>query len=372
MAGHQDRITEIKVSNYRSIGQEQQVELGRLTVLVGPNGSGKSNLVDVLSFVRDAMHNGLSAAITGRGGIDAVRRKSAGRGRPCNVTIQLSVSLESGQGSYEFEISGDRREEYRVKSESAFVRLSDGPQRFRVEKGIWQGPEGLEPKISDTGLALPAVAGDDRFRPLFELISRVVIYAIFPDTLREPQKPNPEKPMHRHGENWVSILRNQEVSTWKPELVAGLKYLIGDVSDIRVNRVANFLVAQFRHGQGRWFDAGQESDGTLRVAGILTALLQEPPLPLVGIEEPELTIHPGALPMLMDYLRQASDISQVLLTSHSPELLDLVETDEVRVVARANGATRIRPMAGHQRDVVKSRLLTLGELMTTEGLLQQL
>ena len=372
MARHRNRITGIRVSNYRSIGRNQELKLGPLTVLVGRNGSGKSSVVDALSFVRDAMHKGLATAIVSRGGIESVRRKGAGR--PHTVSIHLSVELESGPGSYEFEIAANRKEEYRVKSESARVCLGDGVQCFRVNEGSWRGPEGLDPRIGDTELVLPAVAGDDRFRPLFELISRVLIYAIFPDRLRKPCKPDPEKPMHRHGDNWVSILRNQEASTWKPELIAGLKYLIGDVSDIRVTRAANLLVAQFRHGEnghGKWFDAARESDGTLRVAGILTALLQEPPLPLVGIEEPELKVHPGAFAMLMDYLRQASDISRVLLTSHSPELLDLVEADEVRVLTRANGETRIRPMAEHQQDVVRSRLLTLGELMTTEGLAPQ-
>ena len=364
-----NRVTWIGVSNYRSLGRNQETRLGRVTVLVGPNGSGKSNVADALSFVRDAMHMGLSGAITDRGGIDAVRRWSAGR--PYNVSIRLDVVLESGPGSYSFEITGDRREEFRVKWERAAVSANRGPADFLVDGGRWHGPEGLEPRISDTGLALPAVAGDERFRPLFDLISRLTIYSIYPDTLRRPQTYSPDKPMHRHGDNWVSILRDQEASTWKPEVVAGLGRLTGDVRDIKVSKAASYLVAQFRHGtngQGKWFDAAQESDGTLRVAGILTALLQEPSLPLVGIEEPELTVHPGALPLLMDYLRQASDRSQVLLTTHSPELLSLVKADEVRVVKRSGSGTRIGEMAERQRDTVEKGLLGLGELMTTEGL----
>ena len=70
----------------------------------------------------------------------------------------------------------------------------------------------------------------------------------------------------------------------------------------------------------------------------------------------------------MDYLRQASDRSQVVLTTHSPELLNLVKADEVRVVVRSKGATRIGGMADDQRDAVAKGLLRPGELMTTEGL----
>ena len=73
----------------------------------------------------------------------------------------------------------------------------------------------------------------------------------------------------------------------------------------------------------------------------------------------------------MDYLRQASKQSQVIITTHSPELLDLVKPHEVQVVERTNGATIIRPLAEHQHKAVSDRLLRLGELMTMEGLRQE-
>ena len=126
MTEPRNRVTRIGVSNYRSLGRNQETRLGRITVLVGPNGAGKSNVADVLSFVRDAMHKGLSGAITERGGIDAVRRWSTGR--PYNVSIKLDVVLESGPGSYSFEITGDRREEFRVKSEKVEVSAFRAPR----------------------------------------------------------------------------------------------------------------------------------------------------------------------------------------------------------------------------------------------------
>lgn len=362
----------MRASNYRSLGRDQALDLGHFTVLVGPNGSGKSNIVDVLSFVRDAMRMGLSGAITDRGGVAAIRRWSPGR--PYNVSIALDVETEGWSGTYSFEITGDRKEEFRVKSEEATLHRAGQSSGFTVEHGEWSGPEGLDPKSSETSLALPTVAGDERFGGLYDLLASPVIYSIFPDTLRRPQKYSPEKPMQRHGENWVSILRDQDVESWKPEIVAALGRLTGDIDDVKVSKAASYLVAQFRHasnGKGNWFDAGQESDGTLRVAGILSALLQEPPLPLVGVEEPELTVHPGALPLLMDYLRQASRRSQVLLTTHSPELLDHVDAQEVRVVQKSEEGTIVRPMAPDQLDAVRRGLLGLGELMTTEGLRQQ-
>ena len=102
-------ITELTISNYRSIGPNVTIKPGRLSILIGPNGAGKSNVLDVLSFVRDAVTQGLPAAITHRGGIDSVRRRS--HGHPFNVHIALKMRLETGYAEYSFVITGDRLEE---------------------------------------------------------------------------------------------------------------------------------------------------------------------------------------------------------------------------------------------------------------------
>ena len=366
------KITGITVSNYKSIGREQHIPLGPLTVLVGPNGSGKSNVVDVLTFVRDAMHMGLSHALSVRGGFDAIRHR--GSSDPHNISIKLDVKLESCPGSYAFEIASYQGQTFGVKLEEARLSTDRDEVSFTLDHhGRWLGPPGLKPRMNPTSLALPTVAGDKRFTSLFDLLSRLVIYSIYPNQMLLIQNHVFSEQMYRHGDNWVSVLELQE-SSMKPDLVAGLNRLTGDISDVRVTGEPSNRVVQFRHGskkEDKWFNMYQESDGTLRVAGILTALLQEPPLPIIGIEEPELTVHPGALPLLMDYLRQASKQSQVIITTHSPELLDLVKPHEVQVVERTNGATIIRPLAEHQHKAVSDRLLRLGELMTMEGLRQE-
>lgn len=68
----------------------------------------------------------------------------------------------------------------------------------------------------------------------------------------------------------------------------------------------------------------------------------------------------------------ASRRSQVIVTTHSPELLDLVQPNDVRVVCRSEeGVTSVAPMAASQRHVVKQGLMTLGDVMRTEGFLQE-
>ncbi len=367
-------IRELIVSNYRSLGPNIHIRPGPLSVFIGPNGSGKSNVLDVLSFVRDAVMQGLPAAITHRGGIDSVRRRS--QGRPLDVHIELELILNAGSARYAFIITGDRLEEYRVKSETAVVNDQEGLLRFQRNGNIWEGPEGMAPRMDEQSLALTALGGTRPFKPLADFLTGISVYSIFPDTLRVAQRFDSARPMKRHGENWVSILRELiKVDDAKNDLIAGLNKLTGDIEDIRVKSAAGHLIAEFKQQTKakkgkRWFDAAQQSDGTLRVAGLLTALLQTPQLPAVGIEEPELTVHPGVLPMLYDYLQQADEVSQILVTTHSPIILDVVnlEKDTIFVVNRIDGKTDVKKVTDAQLVPVRKSLLRLGDLFISGDL----
>lgn len=367
-------ITKLTISNYRSLGPGVELSPGALSVLIGPNGSGKSNVLDVLSFVRDAVLTGLPAAITHRGGIDSVRRRSSGR--PFDVQIGFDLKLKGGPASYSFVITGDRLEEYRVKSEKAIVHGPTGPVHFVRDGESWSDTEGLTPRMDDQSLALTALGGTVPYKPLVDFLSSMAVYSVFPDTLRVPQKFDPARPMKEHGDNWVSILRELVKSEDdKKDLIAGLHKLTGDIEDVKVTPAASHLIAEFKqNGKAQkvksWFDAAGQSDGTLRVAGLLTALLQTPHLPVIGVEEPELTVHPGVLPMLVDYLRQASEVSQILVTTHSPIVLDVVdvEREPVFVVSRVGGKTDVKQVTDSQLAPVRESLLRLGELFVSGDL----
>lgn len=368
-------IESIYASNFRSLGSDAKIRFGPLTILVGTNGSGKSNALDSLQFVADCMRIGLEGSITKRHGIRAVRRWSSGH--PHNVSITLKIKGNDFRAEYSFSIAGAKEEEYRVASEDALITKHDGSvHKFRIREGDWlDGPHDLKPSVTSLNLALPLVAGDSRFKPLADQLRSIAVYSIFPDTLRKPQKYDPTKPMQEHGENWVSILKDQPKAEWNPELVSALSKLTGDIRDIRIKPVAGFLTAQFMHysnkgSRNKWFESNQESDGTLRVAGILTSLIQQPPLTVIGVEEPELTIHPGAIPLLVDFLKQPTKNSQVVITTHSPDLLDHVDADDVRVVEFKDGITTIKPIADEQKQLVQEKLMSLGEIMRDEGLQQ--
>jgi AAA domain, putative AbiEii toxin, Type IV TA system len=181
--------------------------------------------------------------------------------------------------------------------------------------------------------------------------------------------------MSSGGENWASTLAALDRGVWGAELMAALGRLVGDIDDYEVADVGGrYLIPRFRHrlagepARSGWLAAAQESDGTLRLAGILTALFQQPSPTLLGFEEPELAIHPGALPVLYDFLAEGSVRSQILLTTHSPDLLDRLALDDVRVVERRSGATTAARVDPRQRELVKKRLLSASEILHAEGL----
>jgi predicted ATPase len=369
-------IQRLVVSNYRSLGRDVTITLGPLTVLVGPNGSGKSNVVDALHFVADCMSMGLGGAINDRNGIESCRRWNRSHGgHPYNVSFRLELMLPRGPATYEFELTGSNVAEYCIKSERAVVH--DGQEHvLSVNAGkLITSPDGLVPAVDDQNLVLPLVGGDLRFRPLFQALRSIAVYSIYPDTLRRPHHYSATKPMAKHGDNWVSILKDQPESTWKMDLVAALNKLTGDIEDIEIKRAGGLLVIRFRRTiekksstAGKWFEAYQESDGTLRVAGIITALLQQPPVPVIAIEEPELTVHPGAIRLVADFLKQASRTSQVLVTTHSPELLDCVDASAIRVVTRSpERGTAVSHMGASQGEAVRRGLMSLGEVLRLEG-----
>ncbi len=118
------------------------------------------------------------------------------------------------------------------------------------------------------------------------------------------------------------------------------------------------------------FHAASMSDGTLRAFGILVALFQTGngnnlPVSLVGIEEPETALHPAAVAVLLDALEEASLTRQVLVTSHSADLLDnkRIDPDALLAVASNQGVTEVGPIDNASRRILRRHLYTAGEML---------
>ena len=107
--------------------------------------------------------------------------------------------------------------------------------------------------------------------------------------------------------------------------------------------------------------------------GLLTAVYQQPPPSLIVLEEPEATIHPGALPAVLDLIRHACRFMQVVVTTHSPEALDAewIEGRHLRVVTWEEGATRVAPVAEGTREAIQEHLAGAGELLRSNALREE-
>ena len=378
-------ITRVVLRNYKSIAN-CDVRLRPLMYLVGPNGSGKSNFLDALRFVSDALNTSLDHALRDRGGIQEVRRRSGGH--PNHFSISLEFRLPDGaSGRYEFRIGARPQGGYEVQSEEC--RLGR-PVALAAEE-FYQIRGG---KVIATSLATPPAAAGDRlylvnvsgfreFRPLYDALSHMAFYNLNPDRIRDLQAPDAGESLRRDGDNLASVLGRMERESprLKARIEEYLSKVVPGVRGVEAKAVGPKETIEFRQevagSKHPWhFFAANMSDGTLRALGILVALLQSSngqahrvPL-LVGIEEPEIALHPSAAGVLRDSLHDASRKTQVLVTSHSPDLLDDSEIpdDWILPVIAEQGETRIAPLDEAGRSAIRDRLYTPGELLRLDQL----
>lgn len=379
-------IHRVKLRNYKSIGQ-CDVRLGTLAVLVGPNGSGKSNFLDALALTRQALDITLDHALRERGGINEVRRRSGGH--PSNFSVELRFTLGDGktQGLYGFEVTSGRNGGFSVRKEVCEVG-GDTPispvTRFEVSEGSL--------KESTLGVSLPRPAADrlylvsasniSEFRPVYDALTRMAFYSFSPDVMRSPQPPDPGDILLSDGKNLASVIaslekRNKSSFT---QIQQYLKDITPGIEGVERKTIGNLETLQFRQrvaGQkAPWrFPAINMSDGTLRALAVLTALLQgDGTSPsLIGIEEPEIALHPAAAGILWDAIQHGQSLTQVLVTTHSPDLLDRkdIPTDVILATGSEAGTTRIGRIIESSREIIRDRLATPGELLRQKRLLPE-
>lgn len=375
-------VTRVRVQNYKSI-KACDVRLGPLAIFVGPNGSGKSNFLDALRFTSDALSTTLDLALRDRGGIGEVRRRSGGH--PNHFAVRLDLALRDDvAASYAFKVGAVRGGGFRVTDEECAIRsthLDVQDVSFRVRNGelVTTGIEERLPAVVDDRLFLVSASSLTIFRPVFDALTNMGFYNLNPSIIRQPQQPDAGTLLRRDGSNLASVLGHLATSnrTAMDRVIEYLRRVAPGVEGVQKRNVGAMETIEFRlRVQGKsdpWsFPAGNISDGTLRGLGVLVALLQSngrPPT-LVGIEEPEVALHPAAVTILVDAIRDASRHTQVIVTSHSPELLDRkdVSDEDILAVAADDGVTVIGPLSDFGRSALRDRLFTPGELLRMDQL----
>jgi predicted ATPase len=368
-------INRVRLRHYKSIGS-CDVTLGRLTFLVGPNGAGKSNFLDALRLVSDALRTAsLDHALRDRGGINEVRRRSAGH--PRNFAIRLDFTLrDSTTGHFAFEVGARARGEFFIKSEECVA----GKARYLVREGqIVDSPPVAPPAAADR-LYLGNAAGLPEFRSVWDELTTMGFYSLNPREIRALQHPDKGDILDREGRNLPSVLERLEKTdvTIKKRIEEYLGKVVPGVEGVEPRRLGHMETLEFRQrvpgAKDPWrFLAINMSDGTLRALGVLVALFQVQagkPVPFVGIEEPEVALHPAAAGALRDCLREGSDHTQVLVTSHSPELLDdpSIPASSLLAVMADNGESEIAALDDIGRLAMIRHLQTAGDLLRADQL----
>jgi len=373
-------IRRVTIRNYKSIAA-CQVDLSPLMFLVGPNGAGKSNFLDALRFVADALRSSLDHALRERGTIKEVRRRSGGH--PNHFALRFDFALPTGQtGYYAFRVGAKpagayevQQEECRIDSNGLFDR---GPsQHFSVQSGnVVRASFEPQPAALPDRLFLVAASGVPAFRPVFDALSRIEVYNLNPRAIAAMQMPDPGDILRRDGSNAASVLQQ-----FSPEVHAqvrdSLARIVPGVSDARAKTLGSQETIEFRQlvkgQQHPWtFLASAMSDGTIRAFAVLLAIYQAAgrqtdrgaPL-LIGLEEPEMALHPAAAGALLSALREGARHCQVLVTSHSTDLLDNpdITIGQLLAVDNDDGVTRIGQIDEAGRSMLRDKLFTPGELL---------
>ena len=406
-------LRRVKLRNYKSIRQ-CDVSLGRLTFLVGPNGSGKSNFLEALRFVSDSLRTTMQHAVEDRGEV----RKILWRGREEDskeFSIQLRLELPHGQRArYSITVTTDSQWLFVIEEESCVVSSGAAVRaQFRVQKGQVSDETTIPtpPPADPDQLYLTKVSGYQDFSTVYKLLKGMRFYNIDPQQIREEAlSGQPARELQRNGKGALFAAhrlfqesRHHGSQVW-PRMEEYLRAILPMVAEVCVDTTTPLTRSTdrgaFGHGKDLYtgepraivfrlgtettsqpsvrasgkhllFDLRNISDGTLRAFGVLLALFEcldrpeNDPIALVGIEEPESTLHPAAVGVLFDALHEASHFTQVLVTTHSAELLNIkdLDPDTLRVVDIAGGETIIGPADDASLSVMKDRMYTAGELL---------
>ena len=380
-------LTRVVLQGYKSI-HSCDVALQQLSILVGPNGAGKSNFIDALRFVADALRDSLDAALLSRGGVDQVLHQADDR--PDRFGIRLDCNLENASVRYAFVVKSGSSGAYEVQREDCLVTPYPSTLGQAAFYSIRSG------RIADCNLPNPPPATSDRlylasaagiqaFAPACTVLSGMGLYNLAPAAIRALQPPDSGRRLRSNGSNAGKVLaRLEERSPDLKKLIDEyLASLVPGIAGVAFKTVGPKETLEFVQQLGdasrpRRFFAASMSDGTLRAIGLLIALFQnfarEGRGPyLVGIEEPESALHPSAIEGLGDILRHAAQRTQLVVASHSTDLLDRpdIPDNSILAISLEHGETHIDELGEGNRSALRERLCTAGELLRMDQLQPQ-
>ena len=392
-------IKKIEVSNFKTF-RDLDLELGSFNVVIGANASGKSNFVEIFQFLKDIRKEGLKNAVAMHGTMSSIFNlkcpaedmlricvEKDGEGdngvvlplslsvmsSEYDISIQSDMEISKEKLSYQF-IDSDQQQYnvivYRdVKDEEKLrydVTPSAGPKERALLKRVskmftpdmeWK----LEP---DDILVNSPCLYPSEWKTLF---SRISCYNIEPRRAKEPTSTAGKAELEEDGNNLAIILNNIiEDEDKRRKLCNLVKDLLPFVKEVGTEKFAEkslMITLQEDYYADKDLRADLLSDGTVNITALIVALYFEEKN-VVIIEEPERNIHPHLISRLVEMMKEASKKKQIIVTTHSPEVVKYAGLDNLLLISRDNnGFSHIsRPSERKEIQVFLENELGLDEL----------
>lgn len=355
------RIERLKVQNFRTLQNIEFKNLTPLTVLLGPNGSGKSTVFDVFAFLAECFESGLRRAWEKRG--KARELKSREADGPILIEIAYREQPRSPLMTYHLEVDERSNRPVVVKESLRWRRQKRYGSPFKFldyTEGTGQVISGELPAEQDKRIDVPLSAPDalavntlgqlaenPRIAALRNFIMGWHVSYLSAEDARGQPEVGPQERLSKTGDNLANVI--QYLSEEHPQ---GLDLIFQRLRE-RVPKIENVTADPMPDGRlllqikdapfAKPVMARFASDGTLKMLAYLVLLNDPVPPPFIGVEEPENFLHPRLLYGLAEECRQATEATQILVTTHSPFFLNALRPHEVRVLWRdESGYTKCR------------------------------
>jgi predicted ATPase len=380
-------LKSVRLQNFKSF-QDVRVNLGVRNVLVGPNMSGKSNFVEAFRFLRRVAFFpepgvwGLANAFPGG------FHEFTWKGEDSNlIIITLEGATAEADWRYEIAIVGDERGFIRVQDERLTLSLlgqshelivSRDGQRSLVNRDDRVVLSGIDPSRAAIEFEVPDWDGSF----LRKSIAWCYFYRLLPQHMRNVNPAAAAPFLKENGDNLSSWL--MQMQTKYSEAFAKIQQVCRDVLPGFVDlftsptQQATVFVGSREEHLKRPLSMWEMSDGELAFVALLSLIYGPAELGagLYCIEEPENHLHPRLIETLIELLRQvqdelgASGSAQIIVTTHSPYLVDKVSLDELIVFEKRQGATVVTypKDKAHLRELLQNEELGLGDLFYSGAL----
>lgn len=345
------RIEYLKIVNYRALQNLELKKITPLTVFLGPNGSGKSTLFDVFAFLSECFSLGLRKAWDKRGRFKELR--SRGSNGPIIIELKYRENMKMNVITYHISINENDQGPYLEEEWLRWRRKKNGrPFKFLDFKNGrgWvitgelpdEQDERVEEELETPEMLAVNTLGQLRRHPRVSALRRFITgwYLSYMNIefARSTPEAGPQEHLSITGDNLSNVIQylsERHIKIYN-EILEKLSNRIPRLERIFSEKsIDNRLILRLKDAP---FDepilAKFASDGTLKMLAYLIMLHDPDPAPLIGIEEPENQLHHKLLPILADEFREASERSQIFVTTHSPVFINSIEPDELWILYR--------------------------------------